>query len=105
MFDGLSFEMIERFVDRDAHILGLSQADQRAIARINRDFSFMAMLLDREDYFGLKSVAQDFADLCEASFNFFADGVGDFVLSSSVFHVHERPLRRILFQVNRALHW
>jgi hypothetical protein len=51
----------------------------------------MAVFLDSEDYFGLEFVAQDFADFDEAGFYFFADGVGDFVLSSGVLHVHERP--------------
>jgi hypothetical protein len=51
----------------------------------------MAVFLDSEDYFGLEFVAQDFADFGEAGFYFFADGVGDFVLSSRVLHVHERP--------------
>ncbi len=104
VLDGLLFEVIESLVDRDGHVLGLSQADQRAVARADGDFGFVAVLFDGEDHLGFKSIAQNFADLGEAGFNFFADSVGDFVLSSGVFHIHERPLRRILFQVNRAPH-
>jgi hypothetical protein len=51
----------------------------------------MTVFFDRENDFGFKSVAQDFSDFTEAGFNFFADGGGDFVLSSGVFHVHEAP--------------
>ena len=83
--------MVEGFVDGDGHVLGLSQADQRAIARADGDFGFVAVLFDGEDDLGFKSVAQNFADFCEAGFNFFADGGSNFVVSASVFHVHERP--------------
>jgi hypothetical protein len=51
----------------------------------------MTVLLYCEDDFGIESVAQYLADFCEAGFYFFADGVSNFVLSSGVFHVHERP--------------
>ena len=74
------------------HVLGLSQADQRAIARADGDFGFVAMLLDGKDDVGVKAVAQNFADFCEAGFYFLADGGSDYVVSASVFHVHERPL-------------
>jgi hypothetical protein len=36
-------------------------------------------------------IAQDFAELGEAGFYFFADGGGYFVVPAGVFHVHERP--------------
>jgi hypothetical protein len=49
------------------------------------------MFFDGEDHFGFKSVAQNFADFREAGFYFFADAGSDFVVSSRVFHVHERP--------------
>ena len=90
VFDRLLFEMVEGFVDGDAHVLGLSEADQRTIAGANGDFGFMTVLLDGQNDLGFESVAQDFADFREAGFNFFADGGGDFVLSSGVLHVHER---------------
>ena len=66
--------MVESFVDGDGHVLGLSQADQRAIARADGDFGFVAVLLDGEDDLGFKAVAENFADFCEAGFYFFADG-------------------------------
>jgi hypothetical protein len=51
----------------------------------------VTMFLDGEDYLGFKSVAQDFADFCEASFYFFTDGGSYFVVPAGIFHVHERP--------------
>src|SRR5579862_719968 len=91
VLDRLLLEVLKGFVDGDRHVLRLSQANQRAIARIDGDFGFMAVLLDGEYHLGFESVAEDFADLGEAGFDFFANGVGNFVLSSGVFHVHERP--------------
>src|SRR5215472_12287052 len=105
VLDGLLLEMIESFIDRDGHVFRLGKTDQWSIAGVNRDFSFMPVFFDSEDDLGLEFITQDFADFGKAGFYFLADGVGDFVLSSGVLHVHERPLRRILFQVNRALHW
>ena len=57
VFDRLFFEVVEGFADGDGHVLGLSQADQRAIARADGDFGFVAMLFDGEDDIGIKSVA------------------------------------------------
>ena len=71
--------------------LGLRQADQRSVARSDGDFCFMTMFFDGQDNLGFELVAKNFADFCEAGFYFFADGGSDFVLSSGVFHVHERP--------------
>src|ERR1700689_90336 len=93
VLDGLLLEMVEGFVDGDGHVLGLSQADQRAIARADGDFSFVAMLFNREDDFGIKSVAQNLADLREAGFYFFADSGSDGVMSASIFDVHDASTR------------
>src|SRR5690349_23414370 len=91
VLDGLLLEMIESFVDRDRHVFCLGKADERSIAGINRNFGFMAVFFDSEDDFGFELIAEDFADFGEAGFYFFTDGVGNFVLSSGVLHVHERP--------------
>jgi hypothetical protein len=96
--------MVERFVDRDGHVLGLGQADQRAVAGADGDFGLVAVLLDSENDFAIKSVAQNFADFCEAGFNFFADAGSNYEVSASVFHVHERPLVKFLIEMNWALH-
>ena len=61
------------------------------VSRVDGDFCFMTMFFDGEDNFGFELVAKNFADFCEAGFYFFADGGGDFVVSSGVLHVHERP--------------
>ena len=82
------FEVVEGLVDGDGHVFGLSQADQRAVARGDGDFGFMAMLFDGEDDLGFESVAQDLAEFGEAGFNFFADGGSYFVVPAGVFHVH-----------------
>jgi hypothetical protein len=92
VFDRLFFEMVESFADSNGHVLGLSQSDDGAIARADGDFGFVAMLLDGEDDFAVESVAQNFADFCEAGLYFFADAGSNYVVSASVFHVHERPL-------------
>src|ERR1700722_3300531 len=96
--------MVERFIDGDDHFPGLGQANQRAVAGADVDFSFVAVLFDGEDHLGFKSVAENFADLGEAGFDFFADGGSNFVVSSRVFHVHERPLVKFLIEMNWALH-
>src|SRR5579859_2349638 len=57
VFDRLLFQMIKSFVYGDAHVLGLSQADQWAVARADRDFGFMAVLFNRKDHLGFESVA------------------------------------------------
>src|SRR5580700_3323503 len=104
VFDGLLFQMVERFIDGDDHFPGLGQANQRAVAGADVDFSFVAVLFDGEDHLGFKSVAENFADLGEAGFDFFADGGSNFVVSSRVFHVHERPLVKFLIEMNWALY-
>ena len=96
--------MVERFVDGDGHVPGLGQADQRSIAGADGDFGFVAVLLDGENDFAVKPVAQNFADFCEAGFNFFADGGSDYVVSAGVFHVHERPLVKFSIEMKWALH-
>ena len=91
VFHRLLFEVVEGFVDGDGHVLGLGQADERAVARADGDFGFVAVLFDGEDDFGFEFVAEDFADFGEAGFYFFADGGSYFVVPAGVFHVHERP--------------
>src|ERR1039458_2686547 len=49
------------------------------------------MRMASEDGFGFEAVAENFADFSEAGFHFFTDGGSYFVVSSGVFHVHERP--------------
>jgi hypothetical protein len=51
----------------------------------------VAALLDRQNYFGLKLVAENFADLAKTGFNFLANGGSNFKVSAGEFHVHERP--------------
>ena len=92
VLDRLLLQVIERFADGGDHVSGLRQSDQRAIARADGDFGFVAVFLDRQDHLGFKFVAQDLADFCQAGFDFFADARGDFVVPAGVFHVHERPL-------------
>src|SRR5579862_6526919 len=87
----LLFEMVERSADRDHHIFGLSQADQRAISRVDGDLGLMAVLFDAEDGLGFEAITKNLADFCETGFYFFADGGGYFIMSAGVFHVHERP--------------
>ena len=104
VFHGLLFQVVEGFVDGDRHVLGLGQADQRAVGRADGDLGFVAMLFDCEDHLGFESVAQDFAEFCEAGFYFFADGGSDLVVPSGVFHVHERALLEFfLDQLGTAL--
>ena len=88
--------MLDGFADGGSHVAGLSQPDERSVARADGDFSFVAVFLDRQDNFGFEFVAQDFADFGKAGFNFLADGGSDFVVPAGVFHVHERPLIEIL---------
>ena len=82
--------MVKRLADRDSHVLGLGQADQRAVSRAYRDLCFMTVLFDAEDNFGFELVAQDFTNPGEPGFYFFADGRSYFVMPPGVFHVHER---------------
>ena len=91
VFDRLFFQVIDGFVYRDAHVFRLRQPDQRPLGRINGDFGFMTVFFDGEDNFGFELITKNFADFCEAGFYFFADRGSDFVVSSGVLHVHERP--------------
>jgi len=93
---GLLFEVVEGAADGDHHVFGLGQADQWPIARVNGGFGFVAVLFDGEDGFGFEAVAENFADFSEAKFYFFTDGGSDFVVSSGIFHVHERPSLKFL---------
>jgi len=67
-------------------------------------FGFVAVLFDGEDGFGFEAVAENFADFSEAKFYFFTDGGSDFVVSSGIFHVHERPSLKFLLELNWAPH-
>ena len=91
VFHRLLFEVVEGFVDGNRHVFGLGQADQRAVARADGDFGFVAVLFYGEDDLGFESVAEDFAEFSDAGFYFFADGGSYFVVPAGVFHVHERP--------------
>jgi hypothetical protein len=51
----------------------------------------MTMFFNGEDNLGFELIGKNFADFCKTGFYFFADGSGDFVVSSGVLHVHERP--------------
>jgi hypothetical protein len=44
--------------------------------------------LNGQNDLGFESVAQNFADFIESSFDFLADDRSDFVVPASVFHVH-----------------
>ena len=63
VFHRLLLKMVQSLADGDHHIFGLGQADQRAIARVDRDFSFVAVLFDCEDHLGFESVAQTLRSL------------------------------------------
>ena len=69
VFDRLLFQMLEGFVDGGLHVAGLGFADQRSVARADGDFRFVAALFDGQDHFGIKFVAQDFADFGQAGFD------------------------------------
>src|SRR5271170_7792207 len=96
VFDGLFFQMLDGFVDGRGHVAGLSQSDERSVARADGDLSLVAAFLDGKDDFGLEFVSQDFADFRKARFNVLADGGSYLVVPAGVFHVHERPLIEIL---------
>jgi hypothetical protein len=87
----LLFQVVEGFADGGGHVFGLGQAYDGAVARADGDFGFVAVFFYGEDHLGFEAVAQDLADFCEAGFNLFADGGSHFVVTSSVFHVQERP--------------
>ena len=53
----------------DLHVAGLRLADQRAVARADGDFGFVAALFDGQDHLGFKLVAQNFADFGQAGFD------------------------------------
>src|SRR5580704_8581207 len=91
VFHRLLFQVVEGFVDGDRHVLGLGQADQRAVARADGDFGFVAVLLYGEDHLGFKFVAEDFSEFGDPAFYYLAAGGSYFVVPAGVFHVHERP--------------
>src|ERR1700721_3556194 len=68
------FQMIQSLPYGDTHILRLSQADQRAIARADGDFRFVTVLLDCENNFRIEFIAQDLAQLRKPAFYFLAGG-------------------------------
>src|SRR5579862_8338058 len=92
VFHRLLFEVVEGFTDGDRHVLGLSYADQRAIARADSDFSLVTMLFDDEDDMRFEFGAENFTDFREAGFNFFFYNGSDFVMTSGEFHIHEAAL-------------
>ena len=57
VFDRLLFQMVEGFADGDGHVAGLGQADERAVARADGDFGFVAVLFDGENHLGFEFVA------------------------------------------------
>ena len=88
MFERLLLQVVERFIDRREHVVGLGQSHNRTVGRVDGDFGFMLALFDGQNYLGLESVAQNLAEFVEAGFNFFADGGSNFVFSRGIFHVH-----------------
>src|SRR5215469_11149037 len=95
VFDRLRLKVLEGRIDRRNHISSLRQPDERPVARTYRDLGSVAVLFQSQDDLRIKLIAEDLADLGEASFNFFADSGSDFILSPGVFHVHEVPPREI----------
>src|SRR5437867_1679849 len=80
IFYGLLFEMLEGFVDGDAHVIGLRHANQRSVTRTDGNFGFVAVLLDRKDHLGIEFISEDLADFSEAGFSRLADGGSNFVV-------------------------
>src|SRR5579884_3353508 len=61
------------------------------------------MFLHSQNHFGFELVSKNFSDFAEAGFNFLANGGSYFVLPAGVFHVHERPSKKVVLLL-RALH-
>jgi hypothetical protein len=80
--------MLQGFTDSGFHVTSLRQTNQRAHSGINRDLSFVAMFLHRENYFGIECFAKNLADLAQSGFNLFAIGGSNFVVPASVFDSH-----------------
>ena len=91
VFDRLLLQMLQGFTDSGFHVTSLRQTNQRAHSGINRDLSFVAMFLHRENYFGIECFAKNLADLAQSGFNIFAIGGSNFVVPASVFDSHEQP--------------
>jgi len=64
----------------------------------------VAVAFDGEEALASKRSPENFADFSEAKFYFFTDGGSDFVVSSGLFHVHERPSLKFLLELNWAPH-
>src|SRR5215813_12203357 len=96
IFDRLLFQVRQSFADRRLHVSRLGDAYQRFLRWVNRDFSFVAVFLHRKNHFCLEFVAQDLADLCQSSFNFFAVVGSYFVVPAGVFHVHWRLVQVLI---------
>src|SRR6202142_1715569 len=94
--------MVERVVDGGDHVVRLRESDDRTVGWVDGDFGLVAVLLDGENHLGFESVAKDFADFIESSFNFLADGGRNFVLTAGVLHVHGTTSTKIEVRGKRS---
>jgi hypothetical protein len=83
--------MLKGIANRRPHIFCLGQRDQRTHARTDRNLGFVAVLLNRKNYFARKIAAQNFLNFVQAGFNFLAVSSGNFVVPAGVFNIHQLP--------------